>query len=36
LSQLIAEAHGGSLHYLDGDGVRNGATFRLTIPLESK
>lgn len=32
LSQLILEAHGGSLTYL-GNG--NGATFRLTLPLEA-
>jgi signal transduction histidine kinase len=33
LSQLIVEAHGGSLNYYDGNGAA-GATFRFTIPLE--
>ncbi len=33
LSQLIAEAHGGSLTYQENDG--SGATFRLTLPLET-
>lgn len=32
LSQLIAEAHGGSLAYHENNG--RGATFRLTLPLE--
>jgi two-component system OmpR family sensor kinase len=32
LSQLIAEAHGGSLVYRENNG--SGATFRLTLPLE--
>jgi signal transduction histidine kinase len=32
LSQLIAEAHGGSLVYQENNG--SGATFRLTLPLE--
>jgi signal transduction histidine kinase len=32
LSQLIAESHGGSLAYHDGNGA-GGATFRLTLPL---
>ena len=32
LSQLIAEAHGGSLVYQETNG--SGATFRLTLPLE--
>jgi signal transduction histidine kinase len=32
LSQLIAEAHGGSLVYQANNG--SGATFRLTLPLE--
>jgi two-component system sensor histidine kinase HydH len=34
LSQLIAEAHGGSLTYQDGNGAGHGATFRVTLPLE--
>jgi signal transduction histidine kinase len=33
LSQLIAEAHGGSLAYQENNG--SGATFRLTLPLET-
>jgi signal transduction histidine kinase len=33
LSQLIAEAHGGSLNYHDRNGAA-GATFRFTVPLE--
>jgi signal transduction histidine kinase len=33
LSQLIAEAHGGSLVYQENNG--SGATFRLTLPLET-
>jgi signal transduction histidine kinase len=33
LSQLIAEAHGGSLNYHDRNGA-GGATFRFTVPLE--
>ncbi len=33
LSQLIAEAHGGSLVYQEHNG--SGATFRLTLPLET-
>jgi signal transduction histidine kinase len=33
LSQLIAEAHGGSLAYQENNG--RGATFRLTLPLET-
>jgi two-component system sensor histidine kinase HydH len=32
LSQLIAEAHGGSLAYQENNG--NGALFRLSLPLE--
>jgi signal transduction histidine kinase len=35
LSQLIAESHGGSLIYQDGNGAGHGATFRLTLPLEA-
>jgi signal transduction histidine kinase len=34
LSQLIAEAHGGSLVYQDRNGAGSGATFRMTLPLE--
>jgi len=34
LSQLIAEAHGGSLVYQDKNGTDNGATFRMTLPLQ--
>ncbi len=34
LSQLIAEAHGGSLVYQDRNGAGTGALFRLTLPLE--
>lgn len=34
LSQLIAEAHGGSLVYQDRNGAGSGALFRLTLPLE--
>ncbi|HWP24039.1 MAG TPA: HAMP domain-containing sensor histidine kinase [Candidatus Binatia bacterium] len=33
LSQLIVESHGGSLVYHDRNG--NGATFRITLPLEA-
>jgi signal transduction histidine kinase len=33
LSQLIAEAHGGSLSYRDRNGSGSGATFRMTLPL---
>jgi signal transduction histidine kinase len=36
LSQLIAEAHGGSLTYQDGNGAGQGATFRVTLPLEER
>lgn len=35
LSQLIAEAHGGSLIYQDRNGS-GGATFRITLPLETR
>jgi signal transduction histidine kinase len=35
LSQLIVEAHGGSLIYRDGNGNGNGATFRVTLPTEA-
>jgi signal transduction histidine kinase len=35
LSQLIAEAHGGSLQYHEGNGAGPGATFRLILPLEA-
>jgi signal transduction histidine kinase len=35
LSQLIVEAHGGSLVYQDRNGHRSGATFRVTLPLEA-
>jgi signal transduction histidine kinase len=35
LSQLIVESHGGSLLYEQQDGVRAGATFRLSLPLET-
>jgi signal transduction histidine kinase len=34
LSQLIAEAHGGTLVYEDRHGEGEGAVFRLTLPLE--
>jgi signal transduction histidine kinase len=34
LSQLIVEAHGGSLQYENSNGGGPGATFRLTLPLE--
>jgi signal transduction histidine kinase len=34
LSQLIAEAHGGALHYVSGDEKGDGAIFRLRLPLE--
>jgi len=34
LSQLIAEAHGGSLVYQDKNGTSSGATFRMTLPLQ--
>jgi signal transduction histidine kinase len=34
LSQLIAEAHGGSLVYQDKNGTGSGATFRMTLPLQ--
>jgi signal transduction histidine kinase len=33
LSQLIMEAHGGSLQYLNGSGAGRGATFSVTLPL---
>ncbi len=33
LSQLIIEAHGGTLQYEDGVGSPGGATFRLILPL---
>jgi signal transduction histidine kinase len=33
LSQLIMEAHGGSLQYHDGNETARGATFRITLPL---
>ena len=35
LSQLIVEAHGGSLAYRDRNGAGGGATFRITLPLEA-
>ncbi len=35
LSQLIVESHGGSLVYHDRNGDGNGATFRITLPLEA-
>jgi signal transduction histidine kinase len=35
LSQLIVEAHGGSLVYRDGNGDNGGATFRVTLPTEA-
>jgi signal transduction histidine kinase len=35
LSQLIIESHGGSLVYQDRNGSGNGATFRLTLPVEA-
>jgi signal transduction histidine kinase len=34
LSQLIAEAHGGTLSYVADDGRSRGALFRLQLPLE--
>ncbi|HWP56522.1 MAG TPA: HAMP domain-containing sensor histidine kinase [Candidatus Acidoferrales bacterium] len=34
LSQLIMEAHGGSLEYHDGNHAGRGATFRITLPLQ--
>jgi signal transduction histidine kinase len=34
LSQLIVESHGGSLVYRDRNGAGQGATFRITLPLE--
>ncbi len=33
LSQLIVEAHGGTLRYEERNGAARGATFRLTLPL---
>ncbi len=36
LSQLIMEAHGGSLQYENGKETSQGATFRITLPLEQK
>jgi signal transduction histidine kinase len=35
LSQLIVESHGGTLVYQDRNGTGNGATFRITLPLEA-
>jgi signal transduction histidine kinase len=35
LSQLIVEAHGGSLSYQDRNNDGNGATFRISLPMES-
>jgi signal transduction histidine kinase len=35
LSQLIVESHGGSLVYRDRNGNGHGATFRITLPLET-
>lgn len=35
LSQLIVESHGGSLAYKDRNGSGSGATFRITLPLET-
>jgi signal transduction histidine kinase len=35
LSQLIVEAHGGSLVYQDRNGNGSGATFRVTLPTEA-
>ena len=35
LSQLIIESHGGSLVYQDRNGSGNGATFRVTLPVEA-
>ncbi|MGH7826087.1 MAG: sensor histidine kinase [Candidatus Binatia bacterium] len=35
LSQLIMEAHGGTLAYEDHNGTGSGAVFRLTLPLEA-
>jgi signal transduction histidine kinase len=34
LSQLIVEAHGGTLKFEETDGSQSGATFRLTLPIE--
>jgi signal transduction histidine kinase len=34
LSQLIVESHGGSLVYRERNGSGNGATFRVTLPIE--
>jgi signal transduction histidine kinase len=34
LSQLIVEAHGGSLTYHGRNGAGSGATFRVTLPIE--
>ncbi len=36
LSQLIVEAHGGTLQYDEANGAARGATFRLTLPLENQ
>jgi signal transduction histidine kinase len=36
LSQLIAEAHGGSLTYQDGKDAGHGAIFRVNLPLEER
>jgi signal transduction histidine kinase len=36
LSQLIVEAHGGSLAYQDRNNNGAGATFRLTLPIEAR
>jgi signal transduction histidine kinase len=35
LSQLIVEAHGGSLSYEDRNNHGSGATFRISLPMES-
>jgi signal transduction histidine kinase len=35
LSQLIVESHGGNLVCEDRDGASSGATFRLTLPMET-
>ena len=35
LSQLIVESHGGALGYEEHNGVRAGATFRLSLPVEA-
>jgi K+-sensing histidine kinase KdpD len=35
LSQLIIEAHGGSLSYEERNNHESGATFRISLPMES-